>query len=253
MLNKADKDLIKKRFEKSLSTYTQNAIVQRHMAAELLANLIKYRNKNFNSMLEIGCGTGVLTKKIINKLSYEELFINDMIEQPINEISTFSDKIKKLPGDCENIPFPNNLDLVISNATFQWVEDLNSLLNKIHSSLKSDGILAFTTFGRTNLYQIKILTGKSLNYWNKQTIEDILGKNFRIIYSHEETINIEFNSVYDILTHLKLSGVNSLEETKWTKNDLKIFGGKYNKFFKMHNNELILTYQPLYFICAKIN
>lgn len=246
-----NKELVKQRFEKNLSTYTENAVVQKHMASELLASLIAHCNKDSNKILEIGCGTGTLTNEILNQLSFEELFANDIVENSLNpKIS--SDKIKKIYGDCEKISFPSGLDLVISNATFQWLENLSAVLNKIYSNLNKNGILAFNTFEEWNLYQIRTLTGNTLNYYKKSDIENVLNENFKIIYSHSETIEIEFDCAQDVLKHLKLTGVNSLTPTKWTKKDLKEFAEKYNHLFTNHDGKLILTYKPVYFICAKI-
>ena len=253
-----NKELVKQRFEKNLSTYTQNAVVQKHMASELIASLTAHvggiaippYTNNFNKILEIGCGTGTLTNEILNQINFEELFANDIVENSLSS-EILSDKIKKLYGDCEKIQFPSNLDLVISNATFQWLENLPAVLNKIHSSLNEGAIIAFNTFEEWNLYQIKTLTGSALNYYKKSEIENILSKNFKIIYSNSETIEIEFNCAQDVLKHLKLTGVNSLKPTKWTKKNLKEFGDKYNLLFKNDKGKLILTYKPLYFICTK--
>ena len=63
-----DKNLIQKKFEKSTSTYNDNAIVQKHMAVELI-NLIK--KKNFENILEIGSYTGILTQIAIEKFNFK--------------------------------------------------------------------------------------------------------------------------------------------------------------------------------------
>lgn len=248
-----NKELVKNKFKRSLSTYAQNAVVQKQMADFLLSNLIGFKGNNFDKCLEIGCGRGFLTQKILEKITLKELFVNDIVENSLDETKVFSDKIKNLYGDCENILFPPDLDLVISNATFQWIKDFPNLCNKIHLNLKSNGIFAFSTFGKQNLHQIRTITGKSLNYYEKSEIENIFNKNFEIIFSHSETLNLEFDSANEILNHLKLCGVNSLETIRWTKNDLKDFGNKYNELFKTEKGKLILTYEPLYFICAKID
>lgn len=251
MPNNIDKNLLKNRFEKNLATYSQNAVIQKHMAKELLTNLIK-QNNNFDKILEIGCGVGVLTKEISHQLKFNELFVNDIVENSLNP-KLRSEKIINLYGDCENIKFPSDLDLIISNATFQWLENFTLFSGKIHTNLKPNGILAFSTFGESNLHQIKTITGKSLNYYKKSKIEEVLNEKFKILYSDSQTLNYEFDTAYSILKHLKLCGVNSLETTKWTKKDLKDFEDKYNKLFKNNNGKLVLTYEPKYFICAKID
>lgn len=251
MNNIVDKNLIKKRFEKSFSTYSKNAIVQEKMSNDLLSKLIQYQGNKFDKILEIGCGTGFLTGEIINNINFDEIYINDIIENALGNIKIFGDNLNFLYGDCEKIPFPPDLDLIISNATFQWIEDLQSLLEKTHLSLKEKGIIAFTTFGEQNFHQIKTITGKSLNYYTKEAIENMINEKFKIIYLHSENINVEFKNAQEILKHLKKSGVNALEKIIWTKKDLKKFDDKYNKLFRNSNGKLELTYQPLYFIAEK--
>lgn len=237
-----DKELIKKRFSKSLKTYEQNAVVQNQTANILLAKLIESKDKNFDKIFEIGCGKGLLTRKIKKELVYKELLLNDLV-------NGFSDS-NFISGDCEKIEFPTTLNLLISNAVFQWIEDLPALFNKINSALTSDGVLAFTTFGEKNFHQIKKITNNSLDYLSQSKIEEILSKNFKIIYSHSEVIDLEFDSAYEILNHLKLCGTNALEKTKWTKKELINFIKKYDEFIT-DDCKFILTYHPMYFIAAK--
>ena len=53
---------IKKRFEKSMNDYDKNATVQDLMASKMIIELLKISNK-FETVLELGAGTGLLTKR----------------------------------------------------------------------------------------------------------------------------------------------------------------------------------------------
>lgn len=251
-MHSLDKNLIKERFEKNLSTYTDNAVVQKHMASELSAGLITNCGKSFGKILEIGCGTGALTKEILSQFDFNELFVNDIVENSLSTEIT-SDKIKELYGDCEQIALPQSLDLVISNATFQWLQNLPAVLDKIHTSLNPNGFLAFSTFEEWNLYQISSLTKKTLDYYTKSDLEEILKQKYKIISSHSQTLELEFDRAQDVLKHLKLTGVNSLGTSVWTKSDLQNFSEKYKHLFRNEKGKLILTYKPVWFICGKID
>ena len=73
-----DKELIKNRFKKSLKTYDENAFVQKTVA-EKLVNLLPC--KDFSNILEIGCGSGILTKIINEKYNPELYVINDIVAE----------------------------------------------------------------------------------------------------------------------------------------------------------------------------
>ena len=63
-------DLIKKHFEKSMKNYDQNATVQNLMASKMVFELAKI-SKNFENILELGSGTGLLTKKISKEINFK--------------------------------------------------------------------------------------------------------------------------------------------------------------------------------------
>ena len=60
---------IKKQFEKSMQDYDQNATVQILMASKLVFELSKI-STTFENILELGSGTGVLTKQIAKELNF---------------------------------------------------------------------------------------------------------------------------------------------------------------------------------------
>lgn len=246
-----NKLLLKKRFAKSISTYNQNAVVQKQMATELLSLLTDSFGKDYNTVFEIGCGTGFLTELITKNANTQKLYINDIVPDALSHVRAFSQNMVAVQGDCETIEFPDSIDLIISNATFQWITDFDNFSEKLNSALKENGVLAFTTFGDKNFNQIKSITGKTLNYYNVGQIKEVLDKNFNVIHSSSKTIELEFDTAKDILNHLKLSGVNSLEKTSWTKKDLKHFTDSYDAQFKNVNKKLTLTYEPLFFIATK--
>jgi malonyl-ACP O-methyltransferase BioC len=216
MPSQVDKNLLKSRFKKSLKTYNQEASVQRAMALALIKAVKNHTKLELKSVFEIGCGTGFLTEQILSSLNPEELFINDIVEECGNYI-TGDMRVRFLAGDAEIINFPNNLDLIISNASFQWFTNYKAVLDKAYSSLNKNGILAFSTFTPDNLKEIREITGHSIDY---QLNGVDFGK-FIPLYEYSESIKLYFDTPMDVLKHLKRTGVNSLTAKSWTKKDLR--------------------------------
>ena len=59
-------------------------------------------------------------------------------------------------ADMEALPFiDSSMDLVISNLTFQWANELDNVLLECHRVLKPGGLLMFTTFGPDTLKELR--------------------------------------------------------------------------------------------------
>jgi len=88
----SDKELIKNKFQKSLSSYSENAPVQKKMAHELMKQIQK---KKYSSILEIGSYTGILTEKIIKNFEFNSYLALDIVNS-FDFIKNLSPKIKFL-------------------------------------------------------------------------------------------------------------------------------------------------------------
>jgi len=228
-----DKELVKKRFSKSLNTYEDNALVQKQMGLKLINLLNK---KDFNSILEICCASGLLTKQIKENLNYSYLTANDIVPEAKDFVNNLVNEF--ICADVEKITLEKKYDLIISNACLQWCNDINSTVNNLLNSLNDNGVLAFTLFGEDNLKELQYL-------FNFQNTIQLSAKIFK-----EEKIKLYFNSPIDVLRHLKLTGVNAIKEHKFTKSSLKEFEKNYYEQYS-ENGKVYLTYNPIYLIIKK--
>ena len=233
------KDLIKQRFSKCLKTYDNNASVQKKMA-EILVSLVE--KKDIDAVLELGCGTGLLTKKLTQKIRFKTYTAIDMVKECENYIRNISEKIEFIPDDIENFKSGKKYDLIISNASVQWVEDMESFLKNIKNLLSDNGIFIFSTFGKNNFKELKIFIKTPLEYYSMEELTQKLS-DFEIIKMEEDIISLEFNSPKEVLKHIKNTGVNALSQTIWTKSDLINFEKNYPQ---TNQEKFSLTYNPVY-------
>lgn len=219
-------------FNKKFDVYDKNAIVQKQVAHNLI-NLIKNEkiNKNsFDSILEIGCGTGIFTKEFLNFYAPKQIILNDyfQVEKFFKNISYHS----FLEGDILKIDLPK-VETIVSSSVFQWIDPFEKLIKKL-SFCKN---LYFSIYITDNLKEIDEHFNISLNYLDIYEIETILKKYFSKVKYQEEIIVLNFDTPIDALKHLKNSGVTGFKTTSISK--IKSFSSK------------TLTYKVGYFLCEK--
>ena len=239
--------LIKTQFEKSLDTYNQNALVQKIMAEKLIEELSKIK-KDFTNILELGSGAGLLTKELVKKINFQTYSANDLVEKSKNFINDIIPNSTFYCGNAQKIKPSKKMDLIISNAMFQWFNDLDKISLNYKNILNSNGILAFSTFSKENFKEIRNLTGLSLEYKSLDEITKIFEKNYKILHSEEFTHKMDFSNPLELLAHMKSTGVNSLTAKHWTFKEVKEFCDNYQNTYP----EITLTYSPIIFICQKI-
>lgn len=214
-------------FGKNFSTYDENAIIQKKVA-ENLTNFIskKFNNQKFDKVIELGCGTGIFTREFLKKFEINEIDLNDCFNTRdyFKEIS-----YKNFICDDMNEAIIKNYDIVISSSSFQWIEDLEKL---IESTSKKSEKLAFSIYIDGNLKEITEHFGVGLKYKKIEDILIILKKYFKNIeyYSEEKTLN--FSSPIEALRHLKKTGVTikkrtSIYDIKSYKNTLLTYNMAY--------------------------
>ncbi len=235
---------IKKQFEKSLDKYNENAFVQRAMAEKLVELL---PDKNYSKILELGCGTGILTKELYNKIKFDKFYANDLIQQTKKFLDEILANYELLIGNAQKIKPSSKMDLIISNAMFQWFKNPKTIFEHCKTLLNPNGILAFSTFGPNNFKEIKKLTGLSLEYKTSKELAKNLSEHFEIITILEFEQVLKFNNVLELLAHMKNTGVNSLNSKTWTFAQVKEFCTQYTNLYP----EITLTYAPIIIIAKR--
>ncbi len=219
-------------FYKKYDVYDKNAVIQKK-AAEKLLNLSKeyFDKRDFESIYEIGCGTGIFTRMFLKNFKAEKIILNDIfdVKKFLQDINYTKFILKDM--DRENFP---KVFLIVSSSVFQWSKNFEELVKKISKSCR---YLVFSIYLEDNLLEIKKHFDISLNYMTAEDIEKILKKYFKNIKKESEIFIENFNSPIEVLKHLQNTGVTGFEKTEIKK--IRSF------------SSVELTYKVGYFLCEK--
>jgi len=164
-----NKSLVRRHFDRHACEYDRHAIIQREMALQLIAAVVqRFPKKQFVNILEIGCGTGLLTALLRVQWDKAKLTAMDISAEMIDQakIKLGYDAVnmefiladaEEWAGETMNKTMQNpeeSFDLIISNATFQWFQSAEQTIENLLHMLHPNGVLAFTTFGPRTFFEL---------------------------------------------------------------------------------------------------
>jgi malonyl-CoA O-methyltransferase len=223
------------------------------MAARLVEEILVHGGDGFGSALEIGCGTGLLSREMARHLRIREIVANDLVAECGPRAQGAAAQMAGAAfsfhhGDIERIGLPPaSFDLVASNAVFHWLNDPAGLLERLAGSLRAGGLLAFTTFGPDNLHEVAAVRRRGLGYSSIDEVAALVERHYRMLHCREGQVSLRFSSPRQVLEHLRRTGANGLERGGWTRSVLRNFEGEYRERFGK-GDAVTLTYHPMFFV-----
>ena len=154
-----DKHLVAKRFGKSSGSYDAATPVQEAMARHL-ADTVR---REFGSrtgiprILEIGCGTGRLTRMLGNAFPGARITSLDISSAMVDAARENYPDAEFLAADAETFvqEHDRQYDLIVSNAAMQWFQHPGTTLARCRALLAKEGLMAFSTFGNETFQELR--------------------------------------------------------------------------------------------------
>lgn len=154
---KIDKIVLSNRFGASSNSYENVTPVQETMGLRLLTQVQHMMSGgNVHKILELGCGTGRLTRRLAEIYPEAVIVAVDISPEMIAHARKQYPQAHYVVADAEDYVFElqQEFDLIISNATIQWFEKLEATLKKTKSLLAPGGLLAIATFGERTFIEL---------------------------------------------------------------------------------------------------
>ena len=249
----SDKGLVQKRFGRVSECYNEHAVVQFLIQERLLSFLPKGEPLHIGRYIEVGCGSGGFTKRLLRLCRIDEVLLNDLCVGWQDVLN------KELKGvfnrfivcDGEGFPFQGMFDMVASTSVMQWFHRPKFFLERVAAQMYSGGILLLSSFGPQNFKEVRSLTGRGLSYPSLSVLREWLSPYFRIVVLEEGFIPLYFSSAIEVLRHMKQTGVTGTSSQRWGKRELADFCCRYEDLF-MQQRGVSLTYHPIYIYAIKL-
>jgi len=203
---------IRDNFSRSAGHYEKYAGFQAKLAQELLEEVVGAGYKA-NEILDIGCGTGWLLGQLKRFLPQSRLYGLDISLEMARQARAKIGGV--LAADAVFLPFKDkSLDLVLSNAVYQWVPLLEAAFKDAHRILKPGGCFMFNCFGGKTLRELRQCFGIERNFLPPADfIREALGRSeFSSPEFKVKDYIRNFDNLADILSWLKYIGVNRLNQ-----------------------------------------
>jgi len=258
-----NKTLLQKRFSENAPTYDQFAQVQKKMA-QMLTDSIETSPQR---ILEIGCGTGYMTERLCRLFPHAEIsavdFAPGMLEVARKRLQ--GRQVEFICGDIEEMKaFGGPFDLIISNAAFQWFNQLENTIHRLFLSLAPGGSMHFSTFGESTFCELHTSFKRATQHAGVEapapgqsffTLIELIALCQRAVgligngyVNGKEELEIEtFANVRDFFYSIKKIGATNSNTTKYSQRPslLKNMMRFYEQDFRK-DDQVMATYHCLY-------
>ena len=162
------------------TTVTENKIIDR--TAQLASSIYNQRSlkQDYNtllpvlkhglSVLDIGCGTGSITKDIAQAVGTTGYVVG------IDNTASFITEGKQLYSGVSNLELlhcdlldfesEEKFDLIVSARTFQWISTLDSAIDKVKSLLKPGGQISILDYNHEAIQWVPKIPASMQHFYN---------------------------------------------------------------------------------------
>jgi malonyl-CoA O-methyltransferase len=156
---------VRRRFHSAAGTYGDAAALQTEVGKRLLERFDVMRIAP-STILDVGCGPGTHTSLLVNRFPNAQVIALDHVEAMVSvaapakrgllERFSRARRASGLCGDMSHLPLKHGaIDVLWSNFSLQWANDLPSLFKEWNRALRTDAVLMFTAPGPDTLIELR--------------------------------------------------------------------------------------------------
>lgn len=208
------KQTVARRFDAAAASYEGAASVQGAIALELCEQVLALPLAPSPRVLEVGCGTGFLTRAMHPRLPGCRWIATDLSPRMVERCALRLDPriaLRVMDGEWPDLP-EGRFDLVVSSMAVQWFEDVVAGLRRLRRLLGPGGWLAVTTLGSDTFEEWRRLRREAgfepaaARYPGRESLERELGAEATV---HKRAWELSFPDLRGFLVHLRRTGARA--------------------------------------------
>lgn len=209
-----NRKLLKQRRQNSAGKISQHDFII-NLAADYIIERLADDGKKYPIILDLGCHTGQLGKKIMEANLSDNIIYCDYSSDMVAQTEGL-----KLVADEEFLPFAEeNFDLIASSMSLHWVNDLPGCLLQIRKCLKPSGIFVAAMPGIETLKELRnCLMGAEIEitggtaphispFSDVKTMGHLLGRaGFSRPVADSESLHVSYADMFALMAEIKNMG-----------------------------------------------
>jgi len=214
-----DKRRARLSFERSATTYDQVAVLQREIADRILDRL-DYIRLEPRLVLDLGAGTGYAAQGLLNRYPKARVVALDFAMAMLKQARRRGRWLRRpvpLCADAEQLPLADaSVDLLFSNLTLQWCNDLGRVFQELLRVLRPGGLLMFSTFGPDTLRELRFAWEAADGYSHVSAFPDmhdvgdaLMGAGGADAVMDAERLTLTYPEVDSLMQDLKTLGAHN--------------------------------------------
>jgi malonyl-CoA O-methyltransferase len=214
-----DKRSARRAFDQAAADYDQAAVLQREIADRMLERL-DYVRLEPRVVLDLGAGTGYAVEALQRRYRKARVLALDFSLAMLRSASRRGSWLRRprcVCADAEALPLADGcVDLIFSNATLQWCNDLDHTFRELLRVLRPGGLLMFTTFGPDTLKELRSAWAAVDGYSHVSPFPDmhdlgdaLVRARFAEPVMDAERLTVTYPTVRGLMGDLKLLGARN--------------------------------------------
>ena len=214
-----DKTLVAERFSAARPSYDDHAEPQK-LIADYLAGLLADKDTRAilddarATVLEIGCGTGLLSRRVLDmhpaaRLAYWDIapYAPEGIDPAAYTACDAETHIAETAAGAT--------DMIVSASTMQWFNSPERFVERALRALRPGGMLVLSTFGRRNMHETASASGVGLHLADAAVWREAIAAmpEAEPVEVRQVEMQCRFADAMHALRHLSRTGVNAITRT----------------------------------------